>query len=64
MQEFAPYSVLCDFLGLSIRQLVKSYNYAGQFTEVSTNWRGDAEFWQAQQMQVAVEIRRRISRLA
>lgn len=64
MQEFAPYSDLCDFRGLSIRQLVKSYNYAGQFTEVSTNWRGDAEFWQAQQMQVAVEIRRRISRLA
>lgn len=60
MQTFAPYTVLCDFRGLSIRQLVKSYHYAGQFTEISTNWRGDAEFWQAQQSQVRAEILRRL----
>lgn len=60
MSNFAPYTDLCDLRHLSLRQLVKSFHYAGQFTEVSTNWRGDADFWLAQQSQVAVEIRRRL----
>lgn len=62
MQDFAPYTDLCDFRGLTLKQLVKSFHYAGQFTDVSTNWRGDADFWFAQQSQVAVEIRRRMTR--
>jgi len=57
----APYTDLCDFRGLSLRQLVKSYHYAGQFTTVVNNAWLDNEFWQAQQAQVHAEIRRRIS---
>lgn len=61
MYNFAPYSDLCDLRPLSLRQLVKSSHYAGQFTDASTNRIGDAEFWRAQQAQVHVEIRRRLA---
>lgn len=53
----AAYTDLSDLSRLSIRQLVKSYHYADQFT---SDW--DREFWRTECVQVKLEIMRRIAR--
>lgn len=53
MFSHAPFSWLCDFTGLSLRQLVKCYHYAAQWPD---------EYHLASELtQIRLEISRRIA---
>lgn len=54
MYSHAPFSWLCNFDGLSLRQLVKSYHYAAQ-------WLGEKDTYTIQCAQLRIEICRRIA---
>lgn len=54
MYSHAPFSWLCDFDGLSLRQLVKSYHYAAQ-------WFTESDAYAGQCAQIRIEISRRLA---